>query len=310
MPDVLSPVPKLKFFNNNGSPLNGGKLFTYAAGTSTKIATYVNSSGVTTNANPIILDFRGEADVWIPPNTAYKYVLAPATDTDPPTNSFWSVDNLASSQLITLYGGVDTGSANAYVLNFTANFSAYTDGIVIYWVPSNTNTTVSTLNVNGLGAVSIVSASGVPVIGGQIIANQIVQVMYKAGSFILLNSSIVTGFYTGTLSGMTVATTGTITYQIASGICSLSATVTISGTSNSVLMVLSGGPAVITPSAARIVPCTSMRNNGATVMGHALAFGNVSFRLSTVSGALIVPGDFTAAGTKGLEAGWTISYPL
>lgn len=90
----LSPLPVQKFFSNVGLPLVGGKLFTYAAGTNTKIATYKDSGG-TLNTNPIILNFRGEANVWLDPDLTYKFVLAGPFDTDPPTNPIWSVDNIA-----------------------------------------------------------------------------------------------------------------------------------------------------------------------------------------------------------------------
>lgn len=95
---TIAPPPKLQFFDNNGNPLTGGKLFTYAAGTaSTKLATYTTAAGSTANANPIILDSRGECNCWFTPSLLYKLVLAPSTDTDPPTNPFWTVDNLPGS---------------------------------------------------------------------------------------------------------------------------------------------------------------------------------------------------------------------
>ena len=188
MTDILSPVPKLSFLDNNGRPAVGYKLFTYAAGTSTKIATYTDSSGMTPNTNPVVLDFRGEANVWIPPNVSYKYVFAAPNDTDPPGAPIWTVNNVVSSQLITLYGGVDTGSTNAYILSFTANFSAYADGIVIYWVPSNTNTGASTINVNGLGPVAIINQNGTALVAGELVANSTAVIMYKGGSFQLISS--------------------------------------------------------------------------------------------------------------------------
>jgi hypothetical protein len=95
-----------------------------------------------------------------------------------------------SSQLITLYGGVDTGSVNAYIITFTANFTAYTDGIVIYWIPSNANTAASTINVNGLGAISIINQNGSALSAGQLVANQVAVIMYKAGSFQLISSGL------------------------------------------------------------------------------------------------------------------------
>jgi hypothetical protein len=90
----LSPLPKLAFLDNNGRPLVGGLLFTYAAGTTTKLATYTDEGGLSQNTNPIVLDFRGEANVWLDPELTYKLVLAPPTDTDPPANPIWSVDDV------------------------------------------------------------------------------------------------------------------------------------------------------------------------------------------------------------------------
>lgn len=94
---TLSPSMFLQFFdpNNTGAPLSGGKLFTYIAGTSFKQATWTDSTQVTQNNNPIILDSNGAANVWLDPTLVYKFVLSPANDTDPPTSPFRSVDNIS-----------------------------------------------------------------------------------------------------------------------------------------------------------------------------------------------------------------------
>jgi hypothetical protein len=76
----LSPTPKLQFFGTDGLPLVGGKLYTYAAGTTTPIATYTDHTGNTSNTNPVILDSAGQANVWLVDTTAYKYVLKDADD--------------------------------------------------------------------------------------------------------------------------------------------------------------------------------------------------------------------------------------
>jgi hypothetical protein len=191
---TLSPVPLLSFLDNNGRPLVGGQLFTYQAGTTTKLATYADSTGGTPNSNPVILDYRGEAPVWIPPNVAYKFVLSPANDTDPPTNPIWTVDQIVNAQLITLYGGVDTGSADAYILNFVANFPAYADGIIIYWLPANTNTGPSTINVNGLGPVAIINQDGSALYAGQIRAAEFAQIIYLGGAFVLMSDTASAAF--------------------------------------------------------------------------------------------------------------------
>lgn len=106
----LTPTPIQHFVDSNGIALVGGKLFTYAAGTTTKANTYTDVTGMTVQTNPIILNSRGEPEdangnslgIWIPFNTAFKFVLSPANDTDPPTNPIWTLDNI---QNVTGSGG-------------------------------------------------------------------------------------------------------------------------------------------------------------------------------------------------------------
>lgn len=74
----------------------GMKLFCYAAGTTTKQATYTDSTITVPNANPIILDASGRAYIFLNA-LSYKFVLAPATDTDPPTSPIWTRDNVTAT---------------------------------------------------------------------------------------------------------------------------------------------------------------------------------------------------------------------
>jgi hypothetical protein len=71
-----------QFFDNDGVPLAGGKIYTYAAGTTTPLATYTSRTGLTANANPIILDAAGRTpqQVWSTEGLLYKYVVADAND--------------------------------------------------------------------------------------------------------------------------------------------------------------------------------------------------------------------------------------
>jgi hypothetical protein len=78
----------MQFFTAAGIPLVGGKLFTYASGTTVPLATYTDSTGNTANANPIILDSRGEANVWVGPSR-YTFLLKDSLD-----NLIWSVDGV------------------------------------------------------------------------------------------------------------------------------------------------------------------------------------------------------------------------
>ncbi len=75
VPNAVRPLPaQIQFADANGVPLAGGKLYTYAAGTTTPQATYTDSSAGTPNTNPILLDAGGRAHVWIGTN-AYKFVV-------------------------------------------------------------------------------------------------------------------------------------------------------------------------------------------------------------------------------------------
>lgn len=66
---------KFRALDSNGAPLAGGLLYTYAAGTTTPQATYTDYTGATPNANPVVLDASGSADVWLTPGVLYKFVL-------------------------------------------------------------------------------------------------------------------------------------------------------------------------------------------------------------------------------------------
>lgn len=110
--DTLTPNPKQQYFIN-GLPCVGCQLFTYAAGTLTKLATYTDSTGGTSNNNPILLDSQGNANVWLPSATFYKFILAPPTDTDPPTNPYWTVDQISSNTIGALNANSVYGNATA-----------------------------------------------------------------------------------------------------------------------------------------------------------------------------------------------------
>lgn len=82
----LSPVGGVaaQFFTNTGAVLTGGKLYTYAAGTTTPQTTYTSSNGLTPWTNPIVLDAAGRVpsggEIWLTDGVAYKFVLKDSTD--------------------------------------------------------------------------------------------------------------------------------------------------------------------------------------------------------------------------------------
>ncbi len=81
----LSPIGGVaaQFFDNNGDPLSGGKIYTYAAGTTTPLPTYTTSSSGVPHANPIILDAAGRVpggEIWLTDGLQYKFIIKTSTD--------------------------------------------------------------------------------------------------------------------------------------------------------------------------------------------------------------------------------------
>lgn len=108
----LSPVGGVaaQFFTNTGAVLTGGKLYTYAAGTTTPLASYTTSAGSVARTNPIILDSAGRVpdggEIWIT-SASYKFVLKDSNDV-----------------LIATYDNVyGVGAASYQIQNFTGTGS-------------------------------------------------------------------------------------------------------------------------------------------------------------------------------------------
>lgn len=87
---TVMPSPWFTGFDDNGNPLVGGKLYTYAAGTTTAQATYSDVSLTTPNANPVVLDSAGRATVYLLASS-YKFVLK-----DSAGNTIRTQDNVSA----------------------------------------------------------------------------------------------------------------------------------------------------------------------------------------------------------------------
>jgi hypothetical protein len=83
---VLSPFVGVggQLFDDNGTPLAGGKIYVYLGGTSTLTDSYTSSAGDAAHTNPIILDAAGRVpsgQVWLPDAVNnYKFILTDAND--------------------------------------------------------------------------------------------------------------------------------------------------------------------------------------------------------------------------------------
>ncbi len=83
----LLNYPKFRGEDNNGNPLTGGLLYTFDAGTSTPRASYYDKDCIIAHTNPVILDARGEAVIYL--SGDYKLIL---TDSDGVL--IWTMDDV------------------------------------------------------------------------------------------------------------------------------------------------------------------------------------------------------------------------
>lgn len=137
----LSPVGGVaaQFFTNTGSVLTGGKIYTYAAGTTTPLASYTTSAGNVARTNPIVLDAAGRVpdggETWIT-SAQYKFVLKDSTDVLIATYDNISGIGAASYQNQNFTG---TGSQTVFTLS-AASFGEDYTFVYINGVYQNKNT--------------------------------------------------------------------------------------------------------------------------------------------------------------------------
>jgi len=80
--------PKFQAIDGDGNPVAGGKLYTYAAGTTTNKAAYTDRLFATPAANPVVLDSTGETTIYL--LGEYKFILKTSADV-----TVWTLDNIS-----------------------------------------------------------------------------------------------------------------------------------------------------------------------------------------------------------------------
>jgi hypothetical protein len=141
----LSPVggAAAQFFTNTGAVLTGGKLYSYAAGTTTPQATYTTIGGNVARTNPIVLDAAGRVsdggEIWLTDGVSYKFVLKDSTDVLIATWDNITGINDFSNLTPVIYNATSNGSAVAFNLA-SAPTSENTTNVYINGVYQQKNT--------------------------------------------------------------------------------------------------------------------------------------------------------------------------
>lgn len=81
----------------------------------------------------------------------------------------------------------DAGSTDTYVITLSPVPTSYTNGMIVYFKANTINTGAATLNVNSLGAITIVKYVNTTLIDGDIAAGQFCTVIYNGTNFVLQN---------------------------------------------------------------------------------------------------------------------------
>jgi hypothetical protein len=189
----ISPDPRLQFFASNGSFLVGGKLYTYAAGTTTPLTTYTTSTGLIANTNPIILDSRGEASVWFG-TSKYKFVLKDANDVE-----IWTQDQLQ--------GYANTDGSNAFgtwPISITGNAATATTATTATYA----TTAGSAGSVTGGYVSKIVAGTNITISPGSGVGDVTVNAASAGGTVTSVSGAGTSGF---TLTGGPITSSGTLT---------------------------------------------------------------------------------------------------
>lgn len=196
MPAVfLSPI--FNAFNvatETWLPNDGGKIYTYLAGTDTPQATWTTADGNVENANPIILgvDGRPPNEIWLETGVAYLFTLTDADD-----NLIQNYDDISGindvsavqSEITIQEEGVEQG--DAHTLNFVG--SSVTAGVS-----------------GGVATITVTSASGT-LAAGDIVASAS---RTRSGALLCDGAAVSRSTYS-TLFGVIVPSLGTFTVTIA-----------------------------------------------------------------------------------------------
>ena len=198
----LSPVwgAGAQLLDNSGNVLSGGKIYTYAAGTTTPAVTYTDINGNTANSNPIILNSAGRVpyEIWLTVGTLYKFVLKDSNDT-----LIATYDNIegVNSNFVYYTGQneIQVATSGQTVFNLTTieynpgvnNLIVFVDGVNQYgpdaqyaFVETNSTTVTfsqglhlgavvrfSTMVMNSIVNASVIHGTGAPTSGDGVIGD-------------------------------------------------------------------------------------------------------------------------------------------
>lgn len=213
----LLAAPFNYFADANGAPLAGGKVYTYAAGTTTPQASYTDYTGVTPLANPVILDSAGRTTIWL--SGSYKIVVKDSLD-----NTISTTDNISATTA--------TATELNYLSGVTPGTATASKAVVLDSSKNVTGLATNTFNISSTGIANMAAVQG-SMTGGFVnkFRNPNFNIVQRGTS-----GSVTTGNTSYTLDGWLISATGAtaswsqIYNQGPSGILSITGAVSMTNT--------------------------------------------------------------------------------
>ena len=177
-----------QFFDSNGTPLVGGLLYVYTAGTTTPATSWTTNSGASANTNPIVLNAAGRTpfEIWLNSGVTYKFALYTSTGV-----LIGTYDNIPAIDDPTVFNNLITVTGtNALIGTSVPPYTSYVAGMTLSFVPVATNTGAVTLDLDGLGAKNVFVGSSTALVGSELVAGRIAQIEYDGTRFQLYQSSV------------------------------------------------------------------------------------------------------------------------
>ena len=203
MTEYLIPTTQ-QFFYNNGDPLDGGLIYTCVAGDSGYTDdylkdTYTDSTGITTNPNPIILDSAGRCNLW-GDGTNYKLFIFNSS------------------------GSLVRADDNVACIMGTASSANISDGSITYSKLSPSVTASSANIIAGFSSTSfatpaaLASAGILPYVSSRNFIDNAVPIIWQRGTSLTLakgtSGIVVDRFNSSNNAGTTTATVSSDTMMI------------------------------------------------------------------------------------------------
>lgn len=308
----LCPISSIfQYFTDAGIVLSGGKINTYLAGTTTPTATYTDLTGVTPNANPLILGSNGRlvgVQIWQPQGISLKLVITDANNVQlgPVFDQVTGIND--PTTLTTLLANPASGTGVDLVANAVKSYDIFSSVRAALAPTLGTGQTlvidvegasVATDTGGGLfywNAASTATDDGSNVLKPNSIAGG------SPGRYLRQSQSGFAGIQTITFSDIVGSPTANCPYYVIGNIAVIRVP-QINGTSNSTSNRFTFTNPKLVPTAAQVISIAAARDNGAALYAQ-VAFVDFSLGVNTIS--LAKNGNvigWTNVGNKGIGDG-------